>query len=547
MKKTILLSFLSLLFYKTIAQSPTWVGNTNPYRLYPSNLTTKVGIGTNNPQKALEVIGDISLPNNNGMNQIFTYAPNDNNWRIGMSATPGFTRSLTTSHVQFITYYFAPGQGFALGVSGGNSSFEIRGSDHRAFFRGRLGIGTTNPGAELEVNGKIKATNLNITNELLVNNTIKIGNNSLSLENNKIYLNQAETGPLFIQSQSYNKNTIINHNNSGCVGIGTDNPKRKLHVKSVYSSLIPEPPGGGSTSNNSTNSFTSNTISSETYLPTNVPIDSTIIGIPQNTLDSIANEGQYAGSLRLEVLVENLSPAPSSIWDIRPSASESSSDHRLIFVDAINNHTPLVITSDGYVGIGTISPINKLHVSNGNLLISGENSNLFFGDGRNNSYGGGDYAIEYIKEDAVNNNKSGLNFWKPAGSSQGQFTNFIFHLSDDGNVGIGTGTPNYKLDVNGIIRSRSEIIICSTDWCDFVFNSDYKLESFQARMQNIKKQKHLPWIKSENHVVEQGVSVSETIKGLLQNVEEMYLYMEQMQDRIENLEKENRLLQQQIK
>lgn len=66
-------------------------------------------------------------------------------------------------------------------------------------------------------------------------------------------------------------------------------------------------------------------------------------------------------------------------------------------------------------------------------------------------------------------------------------------------------------------------------------------------MQNIKKQKHLPWIKSENHVVEQGVSVSETIKGLLQNVEEMYLYMEIMEKRIKQLEEENKVLKQQNK
>lgn len=461
MKKTIFLSFLLLFFYKTIAQSPTWVGNTNPYRLYPSNLKASIGIGTSNPGAELHI-----LDNGTGSawNQLTLQSTSSSAGLSLINNSNTIWELQNIANSSSLVFYNRTNGIYGLTITQS----------------GNVGIGLSGgstPTTKLEVNGQIKATSLNITNELLVNNTIKIGNNSLSLENNKIYLNQAETGPLFIQSQSYNKNTIINHNNSGCVGIGTDNPKRKLHVKSVYSGIAP--PGGGSTSNNSTNSFTSNTISSETYLPTNVPIDSTIIGIPQNTLDSIANEGQYAGSLRLEVLVENLSPAPSSIWDIRPSASESSSDHRLIFVDAINNHTPLVITSDGYVGIGTISPINKLHVSNGNLLISGENSNLFFGDGRNNSYGGGDYAIEYIKADAVNNNKSGLNFWKPAGSSQGQFTNFIFHLSDDGNVGIGTGTPNYKLDVNGIIRSRSEIIICSTDWCDFVFNSDYKLEHFK--------------------------------------------------------------------
>ena len=68
-----------------------------------------------------------------------------------MSVTPGFTTSLATSHVQYTTYYTGAGQGYALGVNGGQSSFEIQGSNHQAFFRGNIGIGTTTPSSKLQV------------------------------------------------------------------------------------------------------------------------------------------------------------------------------------------------------------------------------------------------------------------------------------------------------------------------------------------------------------------------------------------------------------
>ncbi|MCW5981204.1 MAG: hypothetical protein KIT09_24185 [Bryobacteraceae bacterium] len=45
-------------------------------------------------------------------------------------------------------------------------------------------------------------------------------------------------------------------------------------------------------------------------------------------------------------------------------------------------------------------------------------------------------------------------------------------ITDSGNVGIGTGNPQYKLAVNGVISAK-EVIVTNTGWPDYVFRPSY--------------------------------------------------------------------------
>lgn len=63
---------------------------------------------------------------------LFTFGAGDTNWRIGMSNTSGssggatyLTRTLATSHVQYIIYGPSSGQGFAVGNPGSGTALEI--------------------------------------------------------------------------------------------------------------------------------------------------------------------------------------------------------------------------------------------------------------------------------------------------------------------------------------------------------------------------------------------------------------------------------------
>lgn len=115
-------------------------------------------------------------------------------------------------------------------------------------------------------------------------------------------------------------------------------------------------------------------------------------------------------------------------------------------------------------------------------------------------------------------------------------------MKKDGFTGFGTKNPQYRLDVCGTIRASEELIVESSEWCDFVFDDQYKLQPFEQRISAIRKNKHLPYLKPEAEIYENGIPVSETLNGLLRNIEEMYLYIEELENRITALELENKNL-----
>ena len=118
-------------------------------------------------------------------------------------------------------------------------------------------------------------------------------------------------------------------------------------------------------------------------------------------------------------------------------------------------------------------------------------------------------------------------------------------ITSEGNLGFGNTNPQYKLDVCGGIRASEELIIEANEWCDFVFNEDYYQEDFSTRMKFIYENKHLPYILPEKQIVSDGIPVTETLTGLLRNVEELYLYIEKLEERVNLLEEENKNLKSQ--
>ena len=113
-------------------------------------------------------------------------------------------------------------------------------------------------------------------------------------------------------------------------------------------------------------------------------------------------------------------------------------------------------------------------------------------------------------------------------------TNPCMTILTSGNVGIGTLSPKYKLDVSGTIRANE--IIVNTTGADFVFADDYQLRPLSELKVFITENKHLPEIKSAQEMQDNGVSVSELQTQLLQKIEELTLYILQQEDKIQQQE-----------
>ena len=114
--------------------------------------------------------------------------------------------------------------------------------------------------------------------------------------------------------------------------------------------------------------------------------------------------------------------------------------------------------------------------------------------------------------------------------------NIVITRSD--NVGIGTTNPQAKLAVNGDIFSR-KVKVTQTGWSDYVFEQNYPLLSLTEVEEYIGKHKHLPDVPSANSVEENGLDLGDNQAILLKKIEELTLYIIDINKKLENLSKDN--------
>lgn len=81
-------------------------------------------------------------------------------------------------------------------------------------------------------------------------------------------------------------------------------------------------------------------------------------------------------------------------------------------------------------------------------------------------------------------------------------------------------------------------------WADYVFNADYRLKTLDEVKEYIEKNKTLPDVPSENEVLKNGLNVADMNALLLRKIEELTLYVidlqkqnHQLTRRVEELEK----------
>ncbi|NOX45492.1 MAG: hypothetical protein GXO89_00760 [Chlorobi bacterium] len=140
----------------------------------------------------------------------------------------------------------------------------------------------------------------------------------------------------------------------------------------------------------------------------------------------------------------------------------------------------------------------------------------------------------------------------------GNYGNGGIFIDIHNHVGIGTDTPSASLDINGNIKANSievasmnittmtmETLITSKieageievknmkEWEDEVFDDSYGLATLGEVEGFIKENGHLPEIPSEKEVLENGYNIGEMDAMLLKKIEELTLYVIELEKKIE--------------
>jgi hypothetical protein len=214
----------------------------------------------------------------------------------------------------------------------------------------------------------------------------------------------------------------------------------------------------------------------------------------------------------------------------------------IVVGESIGGISAAIGTSTNHALRFTTGGIGRMSIYPAGEVVVGSNATGSFGkftvETLNNSYGishrgeGGNVLATFM-------GGSSAGFGTFSNTNMRIFANGVsamFIGAGSNNVGIGIDFPNYKLEVNGTVRSK-EVIVETINWPDYVFDETYKLPLLTEVEKFIQQNKHLPNIQSSKEIEEKGLHLGDTQKRMMEKIEELTLYIIQLNKRISELEK----------
>lgn len=259
-----------------------------------------------------------------------------------------------------------------------------------------------------------------------------------------------------------------------------------------------------------------------------------------------------------------------------------------------NYYSKFIVKDNGNIGIGINEPTYKLHIHNSStasgtaIRVDGINGHirLFETDGSNSE--------SYTQ---IERNGDAFHIYQRDITSP----NFehVFTAAMDGNVGFGDGAPhpdikmfvdnreksvglcinntqttNNSYGLKCIVNNATTKSLAVTNfsdgmdvfrvmgdgivWCtelnvdvkgdfpDYVFDENYNLMPLNELQKFIKTEKHLPDLPTAEEVAENGIAVSEMTVIQTKKIEELTLYLLQLNESLEKLKEQNEDLQERI-
>lgn len=223
----------------------------------------------------------------------------------------------------------------------------------------------------------------------------------------------------------------------------------------------------------------------------------------------------------------------------------------------------------GNVGIGILAPTSALHVngdirSNKKFVLSGIGAIESLVDNHLNLWSlkdiifnasGSTTEMMRIKADGkigIGNANPSANLTVRGSGNNDTYKHFVVEdqygnedLVIDGlgrlKIGYAATFPtgsNYLLSVDGKVLAEEVVVTLSENWPDYVFEKDYPLMPLTDLKTFLEQNKHLPDIPSADEINQDGQALGKMNMLLLKKVEELTLYVIQLEEKNQVLEED---------